>query len=331
MRHIVFLALGIVTLAWGCWACAPPDVRAVRRDDKPDDVVTDPVDDPTAPVDDPPVNEPPVDEPPVDEPPVDEPPVDEPSVDEPSVDEAPVDEPGACDESARPTPNDGIVEPAGLDGCPPGMARIDDIGTCMDRWEAHLVVGDGSMSSPFAPFSPYFPVDGDEPAVARSAPNAVPQAYVSGVMAASACANAGKRLCTDVEWTRACRGASDRVFPYGDEREPGVCNDARDAHPAVEYFGTSASWIWSELGNPCIGQQHDTVERTGAHAECVDDSGRFFDLMGNLHEWIDDPAGTFRGGFYVDTALNGPGCLYRTTAHSTTHWDYSTGFRCCAD
>ena len=44
-----------------------------------------------------------------------------------------------------------------------------------------------------------------------------------------------------------------------------------------------------------------------------------------------DPAGTFRGGFYVDTTINGPGCLYATTAHNTLHWDYSTGFRCCAN
>ena len=55
-----------------------------------------------------------------------------------------------------------------------------------------------------------------------------------------------------------------------------------------------------------------------------------FDLMGNLHEWTADPAGTFRGGFYVDTVINGNGCLYRTTAHDVAHWDYSTGFRCCA-
>ena len=44
-----------------------------------------------------------------------------------------------------------------------------------------------------------------------------------------------------------------------------------------------------------------------------------------------DPGGTFRGGFYVDTAVNGPGCTYRTTAHSASYSDYSTGFRCCAD
>ena len=56
-----------------------------------------------------------------------------------------------------------------------------------------------------------------------------------------------------------------------------------------------------------------------------------FDMMGNLHEWTSAPEGTFRGGFFVDTELNGEGCLYATTAHDVTHWDYSTGFRCCAD
>jgi hypothetical protein len=53
-------------------------------------------------------------------------------------------------------------------------------------------------------------------------------------------------------------------------------------------------------------------------------------MMGNLHEWTADPAGTFRGGFYVDTVRNGNGCLYATTAHNTSYRDYSTGFRCCA-
>lgn len=24
------------------------------------------------------------------------------------------------------------------------------------------------------------------------------------------------------------------------------------------------------------------------------------------------------------------GCIYATTAHATSYWDYSTGFRCCA-
>jgi hypothetical protein len=44
-----------------------------------------------------------------------------------------------------------------------------------------------------------------------------------------------------------------------------------------------------------------------------------------------DPDGTFQGGYYLDTHLNGDGCSYRTTAHPMSHFDYSTGFRCCAD
>ena len=68
----------------------------------------------------------------------------------------------------------------------------------------------------------------------------------------------------------------------------------------------------------------------GARAGCASADG-IMDLMGNLHEWTADPAGTFRGGFFVDTRINGDGCLYATTAHDVNHWDYSTGFRCCAD
>lgn len=137
-------------------------------------------------------------------------------------------------------------------------------------------------------------------------------------------------LCTDAEWLRACQGPAGTTYPYGDTREPGVCNDAREQHPAVEYFGTSEDWIWSMLGHPCINQLPDSVAPTGGHAGCVTAEGAF-DMMGNLHEWTSAASGTFRGGFYVDTAINGQGCLYRTTAHSRGHWDYSTGFRCCAD
>jgi len=34
-------------------------------------------------------------------------------------------------------------------------------------------------------------------------------------------------------------------------------------------------------------------------------------MMGNLHEWTADPAGTFRGGFYVDTKVERPGLPVR--------------------
>jgi formylglycine-generating enzyme required for sulfatase activity len=228
---------------------------------------------------------------------------------------------GSCDPAAHPLVNATIVEAPGENGCPPGMLRIDTF--CIDRWEAHLVTfpaGD--------PVSPYF--EPASPVMARSAQGAVPQGYISQVQATAACANAGKRLCTDSEWLRACQGPNGTTYPYGDTLMEGVCNDHREQHPVIEYFMTSEDWIWSELAHPCLNQLDAGLATSGAYAGCESSEGAF-DLMGNLHEWTDNPQGTFRGGFYVDTVLNGSGCLYATTAHDVTHLDYSTGFRCCAD
>ena len=170
--------------------------------------------------------------------------------------------------------------------------------------------------------------DGLHP-VAVSVAGAVPQGYIDGVTAQRACRAAGKRLCTDAEWLRACQGAAGQTFPYGAARQDGVCNDARAQHPAVQLFPDDPN-PFDRIQHPCINQLADGLATTGEHAGCVSADGAF-DMMGNLHEWTADPEGTFRGGFYVDTVRNGPGCRYRTGAHGRGHWDYSTGFRCCAD
>ena len=52
-------------------------------------------------------------------------------------------------------------------------------------------------------------------------------------------------------------------------------------------------------------------------------------MVGNLHEWTSATNATFRGGYYLDTKINGEGCNYKTTAHGAKYRDYSTGFRCC--
>jgi len=229
-----------------------------------------------------------------------------------------------CDPADHPTPNDGLVEEAGAPGCPPGMIAVTET-LCVDRFEASLV----SADAPELSLSPYHSPAGTS-ARAVSLRWAVPQGNITGVEAAAACAAAGKRLCTSAEWLRACRGPNGWTYPYGATREDGRCNDARAVHPAIERFGTSASWIWSALDDPCIPQLPAGLALTGEHPGCVSVEGAY-DLMGNLHEWVADVDGTFRGGFYVDTEINGQGCLYATTAHNTSHHDYSTGFRCCAD
>jgi hypothetical protein len=92
--------------------------------------------------------------------------------------------------------------------------------------------------------------------------------------------------------------------------------------------------VWAKLNDPALGQVEGALAKTGDHAECVNGWG-VFDMVGNLHEWVATdaslPNGTFAGGYYLDTSMNGDGCDYRTTAHSPVYYDYSTGFRCCAD
>lgn len=232
---------------------------------------------------------------------------------------------GMCDENAAPTPNPLVAQDSPIGSCPDGMTQID-ADYCIDRFEASLVeiTPNGDI-----PHSPYVN-PGNKSVRAVSVEGAIPQGYITGDQAEVACQNAGKRLCTSNEWLLACQGAQTRTYPYGNTEQPGVCNAARANHPVVEYFGTSADWIWSELDNACINQLPDSLAKTGEHPGCVTPEGAF-DMVGNLHEWVADASGTFRGGFYVDTYRNGNGCYYRTTAHNRQHWDYSTGFRCCAN
>ncbi len=233
-----------------------------------------------------------------------------------------------CDPTAmpRPQPNAGnTVEEPGEGDCLPGMVAVSTF--CVDRYEASLVV--------LATGEPWCPFDnpGTTEVKAVSVAGAVPQAYIDQIQAGDACANAGKRLCTDAEWLRACQGPAGTTYPYGDTDELGVCNDHRSEHVAVEYFGTTASWIYTMLEDSCLDQLPETVDLTGSRTGCVTAEGAY-DMMGNVHEWTaatNGAMGEFHGGYYMDTVLNGPGCLYVTTAHDTTYWDYSTGFRCCAD
>jgi hypothetical protein len=202
------------------------------------------------------------------------------------------------------------TEPTGA--CPADMVPIDDF--CIDRYEAHLAGQDPTL----------VPSSG----VAANALGALPQGYISGVVAAGSCAAAGKRLCTPDEWLRACEGPAGTLYPYGDTYNPDACNEGRATHPVIDLFGSGATFDDAQLNDPRLNQLPDSLAPSGAYTACRSAEG-VYDLHGNLHEWVADAAGTFQGGFYVDATLNGPGCTYRTTAHSFEYHDYSTGFRCC--
>jgi len=78
--------------------------------------------------------------------------------------------------------------------------------------------------------------------------------------------------------------------------------------------------------------EHDgkpLLAATGTLLGCATPHGDdgVYDMLGNLDEWIEDPRGTFVGGFYArETEW---GCDARIEVHSADYYDYSLGARCC--
>jgi sulfatase modifying factor 1 len=213
--------------------------------------------------------------------------------------------------------------------CPAEMANVDDR-FCVDRWEGSLV--EIAQDGREVPWPPFTLVDDGRRVRAVSVPNVYPQAYISGAQAARACAAAGKRLCAPVEWRKACMGPEPSTFGYGTQHVSGKCNDGGTSPMLRLYPQVAVSWTtvgMTEMNDPRLNQLDGTLAPTGGHDGCTNGYG-VFDMVGNLHEWTNDPNGTFQGGYYLDTHKNGDGCTYRTVAHEFTYHDYSTGFRCCA-
>lgn len=165
--------------------------------------------------------------------------------------------------------------------------------------------------------------------VAVSKKGAVPQGYASGVDAARACVNAGKRLCTESEWTTACRGEQNRQFPYGDKYERGRCNVFGKMHPGVLLWENPSKNHTDPRMNLVKFEGKPLLFRTGSVPTCKSDweGDAVYDLVGNLDEWVDDPEGTFKGGFYARSKTDG--CDSTVKAHPLEYGDYSTGIRCC--
>ena len=114
----------------------------------------------------------------------------------------------------------------------------------------------------------------------------------------------------------------------------GYCNEGRSTNPVNDVYGPHATFNSTEMNNPVLDTLPHTIAAGGAYSRCVSAYGAF-DMHGNVHEWMADVApnghGQFRGGFFVDASINGPGCHYVTTAHMFDYHDYSNGFRCCSE
>ena len=218
--------------------------------------------------------------------------------------------------------------------CPTGMVSIEDR-YCIDKYEAALVevLPNGDERA-----WPYYAspdkLESGHTVRAISEKGVFPQGYISGKQAAAACRASGKRLCKPAEWKLACKGPDKLQYGYGARREPGTCND-NGRSPIGKLFAAQVAngTAYSKpqiMNAPELNQLAGTLAETGSHEGCTNGYG-VYDMVGNIHEWVDDPSGSFQGGYYLDVQQNGEGCGYRTDAHQTWYHDYSTGFRCCAD
>jgi formylglycine-generating enzyme required for sulfatase activity len=244
--------------------------------------------------------------------------------------------------------------------CPADMVAVHDF--CVDRYEVSTQDAATQM-----PLSPYYPPEprwliyvhdqwqalrfrvGDEPArrmplpelsplqrslqyepMAASVPGRVPQAYLSYHSSKRLCERAGKRLCSAKEWETACRGEHQTRFPYGNDYRLEPCNVGRSFHPASILHGLASSGHLDPRLNLILLDGDAPVLRVGgASQSCRStwNNDAIYDMVGNLDEWIDDPEGTFRGGFYARRVT--VGCDAAIESHAPTYFDYSTGTRCC--
>jgi formylglycine-generating enzyme required for sulfatase activity len=199
-----------------------------------------------------------------------------------------------------------------------------------DKWDKdRLIVGPPSAWQMPLPPLPDVERTARWRARAVSKRGSVPQGYVSGKVAAAACERAGKRLCTLDEWRYACRGEKQTKYPYGDEYQAGVCNVFRSDHPANILHGDASAGHSDPRLGLVRADDGPLLQATGTSRGCAsrwgDDAA--YDMVGNRDEWIDDPEGTFVGGFFSRATREG--CDSMVTFHAFDYWDYSLGVRCC--
>ena len=157
------------------------------------------------------------------------------------------------------------------------------------------------------------------------------------------CHGQGKRLCSEDEWLRACRGPAGLPYPYGPKYDEHACNqDQKYITPA---WGKLTSYP-KEPGRS-EASRLDQSEPAGNRAQCVSPEG-VYDLLGNAGEWVKrtrtDPEAcqtepqkahryVVKGCSWVKCYRepHEPACDYVNCAHEVGERSYEFGIRCCRD
>ncbi len=234
--------------------------------------------------------------------------------------------------------------------CPKTMSFIPEPGVCIQKWEAQLFNGNGTLHDPY--IIPPMP-ENMQGMYAKASAGVIPQGYTGRDQAETACSNTNEegfqfRLCSEEEWTAACQGPKKTLFPYGTSyRIEGKCNTHKfpeEEHLVLRYH-PDAKWTKKEMNDSRINKTEGGLAKTGEYRSCTNDFG-VFDMVGNLQEWISDtpegkngePMSIAKGDHYMGQGKNYEGCKARDAFHlyyadepHKNQRDYSRGIRCCAD
>ena len=154
-----------------------------------------------------------------------------------------------------------------------------------------------------------------------------PLIYVTWFEAKKMCAEEGRRLCTEDEWTFACEGDDALPYPYGYDRDADAClvdKPWRWFDPGA--YGTRKSALVHELDRLWQGVP------SGSLPKCKSPFG-VYDMTGNVDEYTTSlsskgsPA-ILKGGYWGPVRTR---CRPSTRVHGPEHAFYQQGFRCCTN
>jgi formylglycine-generating enzyme required for sulfatase activity len=127
----------------------------------------------------------------------------------------------------------------------------------------------------------------------------VPVVGVGWEDARAYCAWVGKRLPSEAQWEKACRGAQGYRYPWGDNWEASLANTG------LEYAGDWPMSIedgWQLLLTPAAGVPVLGLKPVGSYPDGASEFG-VLDLVGNASEWVAD---WYDPAFYASMPAKNP-------------------------